>query len=176
MPSGMQLGQMVLVNGADFLRGIEDAKKLQLSYMRTELKRGANRIRKSFIQTWLHGPPGIDAPNASKGKQVRTYVKGDDAKHLFAEIAISRFLNIHEQGVTIMPKQGDVLYLIEHRQRGTGGEIVATAPRIVIPARLRFRQHVAAESPAVLRKTAEAGVRASDVALSKALKRTAGRI
>lgn len=165
------LAQMSVVNLPHFLQGIVESQKLQLRYMRTELKRGAQRIRKHFIREQLKGPPGIKAGTLAKGKNVFTFVKGDDPKSLYAKIGISRILHVHEKGMTIRPAHGGLLYLRE--QKGKPNErVVAAVPQVVIPARLRFREQVRRESPAELRKVGEAGVRATEVAMTKALKKT----
>jgi hypothetical protein len=171
MPSAaMSVGRLVLVNGAAFVKGCQDAQRLQVNYMRTELKRGAQRIRKNFIRTQLQGPPGITAGKLARGKNVWTFTGGSDAKSLHAKIGISRILHVHERGMTITPSHGPFLFI-----HGTGSkkdEIVAAVRQVVIPARLRFRQEVAAEGPAMLQKVGEAASRASEVALSRALQGT----
>lgn len=162
--------QLSIPQMPSFLKAIVGTPNVQLRYMRSELSRGAKRIRKHFISAQLKGPPGITAPLLSKGKNVRTFVSGRSLHTLRAEIAISRILHVHEKGLTITPKKGRFLYLHE---KGAGPvnerPIVAAVPRVVIPARLKFRQQVAAESPAVLLKVAQAGMRATEVTLKKGL-------
>ena len=66
-------------------------------------------------------------------------------------------------------------YTIEYRDQPNGTiKIVAVVPRVVIPARLKFRERVRADAPAMLRKVADEGLRASEVAMTKALKKTIG--
>ncbi len=169
------IGTMVLANAKEFLHGIEEAKKLQLRFMRTEMKRGLQRVRKTFINTQLKGPPGIDAGKLAKGKNVFTFVNGDSLQSLGGKIGISRILHVHEKGLTITPRNSDRLFIVQGR--GTAKEeVVATAESVTIPKRLTFRQHVVAQSPAVLKKVAQEGLRASEVALSNALKRSVARL
>ncbi len=169
------LGSMVVANMPAFLTGLQNAQKLQVRYMRTELKRGAQRIRKSFIKSQLQGPPGIKAGKLSKGKNVWTFAGGSSAGTLHAKIGISRVLHVHEKGMTIEPKRGDMLYLSKKTGTLGKGEVFAVVPRVVIPARLKFREQVKRETPEVLRKVGDAGLRATEVAMSKELKKSIGR-
>jgi hypothetical protein len=160
------IGTMTVVNMPGFLKAIVDTPKVQLRYMRGELSRGVKRIRKSFIQKQLHGPPGIKANKLAKGKNVFTFVQGSSLDRLGAKIGISRILHVHEKGMTITPKDSGLLYL---HAKGRG-PIFAVARKVVIPARLRFRQLVHAETPAMLRKVGDAGKRATEQTLSKGLR------
>jgi hypothetical protein len=160
------IGTMTVVNMPGFLKAIVDTPKVQLRYMRGELSRGVKRIRKSFIQKQLHGPPGIKANKLAKGKNVFTFVQGSSLERLGAKIGISRILHVHEKGMTITPKASGLLYL---HAKGRG-PIFAVASKVVIPARLRFRQQVEAEGPAMLRKVGDAGKRATEQTLSKGLR------
>jgi hypothetical protein len=164
----MQLaaGAMIVENGASFVKAILNTPKVQLRYMRQELGRGVKRIRKRFIQTQLHGAPGIHATGRlSKGKNIFTHVQGDALATLGAKIGISRILHVHEVGLTIVSKKGGMLALHEKGR----GPIFARVPKVVIPARLSFRAQVATESPEVLRKVADAGSRATEVTLRQGL-------
>jgi len=165
------VGQMVLVNGPQFLKGIRDAQSLQVKWMRTELKRGAGRIRKTFIREQLHGPPGIKAGKLAKGNNVFTFVGGQDAKSLHAKIGISRILHVHEQGATLPLEGNGPLYIRENKGKANE-RIVAVVPRVTIPARLRFRALVRKQAPDMLEKVAKEGARASEVSLRKALQAT----
>lgn len=171
MPVAGQLVSMTVVNMPQFLKAVIETPNQQLRYMRGELSRGIKRIRKNFIRTQLHGPPGINAPILSKGKNVRAYVRGASLKDLTGYVGISRILHVHEVGLTIQAKHGGFLYLHE---KGSGRvknrPIFAVAKSVTVPARLRFRQEVAAEGPAVLRKVAEAGTRATQDTLRKGLR------
>ena len=170
---------MAIVNWPDFAKGLVDADKRSLQFMRQELSRSLKRLRKRFINEQLKGPPGIKATGRlSKGKNVFTYVKGSTHKDLEGFIGISRLLNIHEKGATIVPRQtGERLY-IKRRGKGApmGGTIVATAKQIVIPKRLHFQTLVATESPAILVRVGQAGERGVQVALTQALKKTVKKI
>lgn len=168
-------GHMTVVNLGNFLQGIADAQKLQLRYMRTELKRGAQRIRKSFINKQLKGPPGIKATKLARGKNVWTFAGGSSLASLHAKIGINRILHVHEKGMTIRPTSGTYLYL-SAKSGARKGRILAVVPKVVIPARLRFRQQVHAEAPAMLVKVAQAGMRATEVAMSKQLKKSIGNL
>lgn len=159
------LGTLAVVNMPGFLKAIVDTPKVQLRYMRGELSRGVKRIRKNFIRTQLHGPPGIKAGVLAKGKNVFTFVSGGSLDRLGAKIGISRILHVHEKGMTITPKKGGLLFLHEKGR----GPIFAVTKKVVIPARLKFRQLVHAEAPAMLRKVGDAGKRATEQTLSKGL-------
>lgn len=160
-----QLASMTIVNWGQFAKGLIDAKKKQLQFMRGELKRGANRIRKSFIQKQLQGPPGIKAGKLAKGKNIWTFVKGSSTDDLYAKIGISRILHVHEKGLTIHGRRrGDRLLFLREK-----GKIFAAVESVKIPARLKFEKQVHQEAPAALRKVAEAGSRGIEVALKSAL-------
>lgn len=168
------LGTLAVVGIPAFIKGTQDAKTLQVKYMRGEMKRGAQRIRKSFIRTQLQGAPGIKAGKLAKGKNVFTFVGGSDPTRIYAKVGISRILHVHEKGLTITPTKGQYLAITENR--GTSREkIVALVPKVVIPARLKFQQQVEREAPRELRKVAEAAARATEVAMTKALKQV-GRL
>jgi len=148
-----------------FLKAVVDTSKVQLRFMRGELSRGLKRIRKNFIRTQLHGPPGIKAGVLAKGKNVFTFTGGSSLQGLGGKIGISRILHVHEKGLTITAKGSGKLYL---HAKGRG-PIVAVTDKVVIPARLKFRQQVHAEAPAMLRKVGDAGKRATEVTLRKGL-------
>jgi len=158
------LGTIVCEQLPGFISALQETPKVQLKYMRGELSRGVKRIRKNFIQAQLQGPPGINAPKMSQGKNVFTFVQGSSLPALAAKIGISRVLHVHEIGMTIPAHMG-LLYLHEAGR----GPIFAKVPQVVIPARLKFRVQVAAEGPAMLVKVAQAGSRATEVTLKKAL-------
>jgi len=148
-----------------FLKAVVDTPKVQLRYMRGELSRGLKRTRKNFIRAQLHGPPGIKAGVLAKGKNTFTFVAGSTLRGLGGKIGISRILHVHEKGMTITAKGSDKLYL---HAKGRG-PIVAVTDKVVIPARLKFRQQVLTEAPAMLRKVGDAGTRATEVTLRKGL-------
>lgn len=163
---------MTVLNLPSFLKAVTDTPKVQLRFMRGELARGVKRIRKNFIRTQLHGPPGISAGGKlSKGKNIFTFVSGKSLGSLGAKIGISRILHVHEKGLTITPKSGGFLYLHEKGR----GPVFAVTRKVVIPPRLKFRQQVAAETPAMLKKVGEAGARATEVTLRKGLLKGVGR-
>ena len=160
-----------VVNMPQFLKATIDAPQLQLKYMRGELNRGVKRIRKNFIRAQLHGPPGIHAEGKlSKGKNIFTFVSGKSLATLGAKIGISRILHVHEKGLTITAEKGG--YLVLHA-KGTGPvedrPIFARTRQVVIPARLKFRQQVQTETPAMLVKVGEAGTRATVQTFKKAI-------
>lgn len=167
------LGSIVVRGVPAFINGLEQSEKLRVRYMRSEMKRGAQRIRKRFIQAQLKGRPGINAGPLAKGKNVFTFVNGRTSDAVRGKIGISRILNVHEQGLTIRPKTGR--YLAIREKGGTGRDkIVALVPKVVIPARLTFQKQVQREAPAELKKVAEAGARGTAQAMTNAMKRTAG--
>ena len=167
---------MKIVNIGAFLSGVAAAQKLSLRYGRTELKRGAQRIRKSFIKEQLQGPPGIKAGPLAKGKNIWTFVTGDTHKNMSAKIGISRILHVHEKGLTIKAAGSDRLYL---RAKGAGPRatrpIVGVTQQVVIPARLKFRQLVARDAPKMLLKVGQESARGVSDGISKALKGTIAR-
>lgn len=166
---------MKIVNIGAFLSGVAAAQKLSLRYGRTELKRGAQRIRKTFIKEQLQGPPGIKAGSLAKGKNVWTFVTGATHKDMSAKIGISRILHVHEKGLTIKGT-GGMLYL---REKGSGPRasraIIAVVPQVTIPKRLHFRTLVAREAPAMLLKVGKESARGVSDGISKALKGTVAR-
>ena len=169
--------KMVIANWPYFAKGLVAADKRALQFMRREMKRGANRIRKLFISEQLRGRPGIKAGKLAKGKNVWTHVQGDTTKNITGSIGISRILRIHEFGATISGRRrpDKMLYLRANKAGKGAGKIIAVVPTVVIPARLRFRELVARESPKVLAKVAAEGERAVALELSGALKKTVAR-
>jgi hypothetical protein len=172
-----ELVKAAIVNWPHFAQGLFHAQKTKTRFMRTELKRGAQRIKKTFIKEQLQGPPGIKAGALAKGKNIWTFVTGESDKNLSAKIGISRILHVHEKGLTITPKSGQLLFI---HAKGSGPvkdrEIVGAVPKVVIPARLKFRALVIGEAPKMLAKVASEGARGIQVELTKALKKTAGHI
>lgn len=165
---------MQVVNMAPFLKAVADVPKVQLRFMRSEMKRGVARIRKSFIAKQLRGRPGIDAKGRlSKGGNIKAFVVGKTLKDLDGVMGISRLLHVHEKGMTIKATGKRGLLFIH--AKGTGNvkdrPIVAVVPQVVIPKRLHFEQQVKAEGPAVLVKVAQASARATQVTLEKGLSR-----
>lgn len=159
------LFNMTIANWPAMAKGLIDANTLKTRWMRSEMKRGANRIRKAFINEQLKGPPGIKAGPLAKGKNIWTYA-GGTSNDIYAKIGISKILTAHEFGTTIRPRHGAALYLHE---KGKKSPIFAVVPQVVLPARLRFRQLVQRERPKELLKVAQAGARAVQQGISNAL-------
>lgn len=168
-----------------FIQGIERAKILSLRFGRGEMKRGLQRVRKSFINTQLKGPPGIKAGTLAQGGNVSTFVGGDDLASLYGQIGISRILHVHEKGMTITPKHGGKLYIQERSkntrtafQRGSkeSSTITAVVAQVRIPARLKFRQHVRNETPAMLVKVGKEIARGTEIAMKESLKKVVARL
>ena len=160
--------RMVALNLPGFIAGIGSVPNVQLKFMRQELGRGLKRIKKLFIRTQLSGPPGIRLGTNAK-KNVRSHASGTTLANLGGFIAGSRLVHVHEKGVTITAKGGGLLYLIDKKKQ----KILGVAKKVVIPARLRFRQLVRNETPEMLKKVAEEGMRATEVTLRKSLERVA---
>lgn len=148
-----------------FIKAIAQVPNVQLRYMRTELNRGLKRMRKNFIAAQLQGPPGITAGTLARGKNVTTFVSGENLAQLGGSIRISRILHVHEKGLTIKAKKFGALFLHEKGR----GPVVAKVSQVVIPARLRFRHQVIAETPAMLLKVGKAATRATEETLRKGL-------
>ncbi len=165
--------QMGLVNLEALINGVDDAKRLSLRYERTELKRGAQRIRKTFINEQLKGPPGIKAGKLARGKNIWTYATGNTHKDLYAKIGISRILHVHEKGITL-PMSGKaksksgLLYL---HKKGKTSPIIAVVKSVRIPKRLNFKGLVLREAPKELANAAKAAARGVEEGLSKQLKK-----
>ncbi|WP_447979082.1 hypothetical protein [Candidatus Nitrospira bockiana] len=170
----MSTGLMRVVNLPEFVEGIAEGHKLQLSFQRGELKRGGKRVRRQFIRESLSGRPGIKGGAFKKGKQIFSFVKGASASDLAVHVGISRAIRVHEEGYTFKPLHGDRLYIRAAAKGGGKGEIVATAAQVTIPKRTRFRAVAKELAPAILEKTAQAGLRAYDVAITKHLKQSVG--
>jgi len=168
-----------IVNMPDFLRGVSEADKKSLQFMRRELGRGLKRLRKKFITEQLKGPPGIRASGRlSKGRNVFTFVKGETHADLSGHIGISSLLHVHEKGATIRPRASTGMLYLKRRGRGSpkGGVIFAVVPQVVIPKRLHFQTLVNQEAPQILVRVAHAGQKGVEVAMSNALKRTVKKI
>src|SRR6185503_11793453 len=98
------------------------------------------------------------------------YVQGETHKSLAGKIGISRILHTHEKGITIKAKGKAGLLFLREKKLGKG-KGSAVVPQVVIPARLKFRQLVRSRALPELKKVAEAGLRGTEQALQKALKR-----
>ena len=167
---------MAIVNWNDMVKGLHAARKTQVRFGRSELKRGLQRTRKSFINKQLKGRPGLEANRAAKGKNIWTFAGGNSPQLLFGKIGISRLLHTHEKGIRIQAKLNESGHaLLDLHEKGTGPvknrPIIAVVPQIKLPARLHFKQQVEAEAPGILRKVAEAEQRGIAFELEKALKK-----
>jgi len=162
---GSSIARVIAPQLPGFISALADTPKVQLRFMKQELGRGLKRIRKTFIRTQLQGPPGIHAGSLAKGKNIFTFAGGESRETLVGKIGISRILHVHEKGMTIEAKPGNTLYIHEKGTR----RITAVAKRVTIPSRLRFKELVEHEAPAVFVKVGEAGKRAAEVQLKKGL-------
>jgi hypothetical protein len=147
-----------------FLKAIRAVPNEELKTIRRSLSRGVKRIRKNFIRTQLHGAPGIKGGKLTKGKNIFTFVNGSSLKGINAKIGISRILHVHEKGLVIHGKSNGMLYL-----HAKGGPVFAVVPSVTIPARLKFREQVRAEIPAVLKDVSVAATESARKTLQKGL-------
>lgn len=162
---------IALLGAAEFIRGIKDAQLTKVKFMRSELKRGGQRVRREYIRRDLSGRPGIHGGQFRKGKQVFSFVKGQSDNDLAVNVGISKGLRVHEEGFTFHPKTGRFLYIRKNKHgRGTG-DIVARVKQVTIPKRTNFVPLTKQMAPDVLRKAGEAGVRGVQVAVEKSTKR-----
>jgi hypothetical protein len=152
-----------------FLKAILDTPNQELKAMRGEMGRGLKRMRKRFIRTQLQGPPGIKAGKLTRGKNIFTYVNASSFASFGGKIGISRILHVHEVGLTIKPKSTGKLYL---HVKGKHSPIFAVVSKVVIPARLKFRQLVAAESPGLLKAVGQSAAVATEKTLQHGLLRS----
>lgn len=162
---------ITLLGATEFIRGIQEAQITKVRFMRSELKRGGQRVRREFIRRDLSGRPGIHGGKFRKGKSVFSFVKGTSDNDLAVNVGLSKGLNVHEQGFTFLPKKGSYLYIRKGKHgRGTG-TIVARVKQVTIPKRTHFVPLTKQMAPEVLRKAGEAGVRGVQVAVEKSSKR-----
>lgn len=162
---------ITLLGATEFIRGIKDAQLTKVRFMRSELKRGGQRVRREYIRRDLSGRPGIHGGAFRKGKQVFSFVKGASDNDLAVNVGISKGLRVHEEGFTFHPKTGEFIYIRKNKHgRGTG-EIVARVKQVVIPKRTNFVPLTRLMAPEVLRKAGEAGMRGVQVAVEKSSKR-----
>lgn len=153
-----------------FIKAIEETPKAELRAMRSSMKKGLKRVKTKFITTQLHGPPGINATGRlSTGKNVFSRVDGNSLQSVVAMIGISRILHVHEIGLTITGKGivGGKLFLHEKGR----GPVFAVVTKVVIPARLKFRALVAAETPPFFAQVGKDVVQATATTLQKGLLR-----
>ena len=155
----------------ELAEGFRDSQKTKVRFMRSEAKRGGQRVRKVFIRKDLSGRPGIEGGQFKKGKQVFTFVSGRDGEDISANIGISKGLRTHEEGFTFRPRRGEYLYIRAHKTgRGTG-QIVAKVKQVTIPKRTHLRVRVKEMAPEVAQKIAEAGARGVEVSVKRSLER-----
>ena len=161
----------IIVTGVkEFAQGIEDAQKAKVRFMRSEMKRGGNRIRRQFIRTDLSGLPGIKGGVFRTGKHVFSFIKAEDTTDepmLF--IGINRALRVHEEGHTFTPTKGEWLFL----RKGKRGhkEVFAKVKRVVIPKRTHFRDTVTSMAPDEMEKAAKEGARGIELAIQRRMDR-----
>lgn len=158
---------IAVLGAKEFVAGLKDAQLLKVRYMRSELKRGGQRVRREFIRRDLSGPPGIHGGPWRKGKAVFSFVQGSSDDDLAVNVGINKALRVHEEGHTFHPVKGSWLYIRTNKAgRGTG-TIVGRVKQVVIPKRTHFVDLTKEMAPDVLRKAAEAGVRGVQVAVQK---------
>lgn len=170
----------------EFVKGIEQSKKLSVRFMRGAFKRGGNKLIKTFKQQQLSGPPGIVGGQLKKGKSTFASVYGgNEPKNIGVKVGISRLLHIHELGATIHAKGGGKLFIIKRstgqRQRFTKGskeqgEILAVVDRVVIPKRLHFKELAKSMAPEIQKKAADEAARGTEVAMEESMKGTLSRL
>lgn len=160
-----------VLGAKELAQGFRDGQKTKLRFMRSEAKRGGQRVRKAFIRKDLSGRPGIEGGQFKKGKQVFTFVSGKEGEDISANIGISKGLRTHEEGFTFRPRRGEWLFIRAHKAgRGTG-EIVAKVKQVTIPKRTHLRVRVKEMAPEVAQKIAEAGARGVEVSVKRSLER-----
>ncbi|MCS6297162.1 MAG: hypothetical protein H8K09_13080 [Nitrospira sp.] len=170
MSDGVQTS-IVLLGAAEFIRGIKEAQLTKVKFMRSELKRGGQRVRREFIRRDLSGRPGIHGGKFRVGKKVFSFVKGASENELAVNVGISKSLRVHEEGFTFRPKTGEFIYIKKDRTGRNDGTIVAKVRQVVIPKRTNFVPLTKQMAPEVLRKAGEAGMRGVQVAVEKSSKR-----
>lgn len=155
----------------ELAEGFRDSQKTKLRFMRSEAKRGGQRVRKEFIRRDLSGRPGIVGGRFRKGKQVFTFVSGREGKDISANIGITKGLRVHEEGFTFRPRRGEYLFIRENKHgRGTG-EIVAKVKQVTIPKRTHLRVRVKEMAPEVAERIAQAGARGVAVSIRRSMER-----
>lgn len=109
------------INIDALLRAMAEAPDLAATYLKQEMGRSANRVRRRFIAQRMSGPPGITGGAWRRQKwHVRTKAEGRELVDLAALVDISRFLAIHETGgvITAHNKGADMLRLPIGERRG----------------------------------------------------------
>jgi hypothetical protein len=155
---------------------IVDAQKLKVQFMRSEFKRGGNRVRREFIRRDLSGRPGIEGGPWRKGKHVFSYVVGRSQDDVGVMVGINKALRVHEEGHTFHPVKGQYLYLRSNKHgRGTG-TIMARVKQVTIPKRTHFVDLTREMAPSIVQKAGEAGYRGVVVAAERHLKRFTGNL
>jgi hypothetical protein len=167
----------IVVEGLSELRAtIVDAQKLKVQFMRSEFKRGGNRVRREFIRRDLSGRPGIEGGPWRKGKHIFSYVVGKHPDDVGVMVGINKALRVHEEGHTFHPVKGQYLYLRSGKHgRGTG-TIVGRVKQVTIPKRTHFVDLTKEMAPDIVRKAGEAGYRGVVVAAERHLKSFSGAL
>lgn len=163
-------------NFEELQRALSQAPSLTGAFVKREFQLTARRVRRRVIRERMNGAPGIDGGQFKKGKHVQGFVTGNDLASLKAVNKISRILRVHEEGGTIVAKDGGFLFLSRKNRVKGGGKIFARVKQVVIPARLGFRKIWEHEANALGPKVSNALQRAMRVALERNMKAIASAV
>lgn len=169
---------------------LKDAPDLQTRFVRSEMRRFGKRVRAKVVRNRVKGRPGIKwrgptGPSAKDkgsgvglggtkklGKNIRSWITGDQAADITANVRISRLLRVHEDGLTITAKPGKWLTILDPKARKQGKrEIIALVKKVKIPARLKFRETFNELVPDARLRVEKAMDRAADLLEKRANKR-----
>lgn len=119
---------------------LRKAPALSYKFIRQEMKRFGKRFRKQFIRSRMKGRPGIkwSTSKAQVGGNVSAFTFGKNLLRLGFKSKISRFLRLHEEGGTIVPKKHAFLFLSRKTGKSGQGVIFAKVRSVTIPARLGY--------------------------------------
>lgn len=178
MPTDAVIGDAV--NFEELRQALADAPELTAQYIKGELFRFARRVRRRTIQQMTgaeaKGPraKSSGAPlfggQFKRGKHVQGFSAGTDLDSLKAVTKISRILRVHEEGATITPRAGGLLFLSRKTRVAGKGQLFARVKSVTIPARLHFRQAWDQQLPDGEKRVHDAMERAMRVAMERRMK------
>lgn len=149
--------------------GLRKAPNLSYKFIRQEMKRFGKRFRKQFIRSRMKGRPGIkwSTSKAQVGGNVSAFTFGKNLPRLGFKSKISRFLRLHEEGGTIVPKKHDFLFLSTKTGKAGQGMIFAKVRSVTVPARLGYIRFWNSRKSELISRIEKSFQRAMKVALER---------
>jgi hypothetical protein len=147
---------------------LQEVPEISRKFVKTAMRRFANRVAKQTKVQYLSGRPGIQGGpwRRVKDKNVRGFTVGNGLSDLRAVNKVSRVLRTHVEGAVITPKQAGFLFL-SRKSGKAGGQIFARVKSVTIPARVPFESVWRRELPRGEKEIGDALHRAINLSLDQ---------